>query len=65
MDTKTGEIFNFKDEQKLKAALKENINLVEVDCNSLCDFRQEKFGRFFCIANRKQRREIKCQIKKK
>ena len=65
MDTKTGEIFDFKNGKELKTALKNNINLVEVDCNQLCDFREERFGRFFCIANREQRRKIKCQIKKK
>ena len=65
MDTKTGEIFDFKNGEELKTALKENVNLVEVDCNQICDFREERFGRFFCIANRSQRRRIKCQIKKK
>lgn len=65
MDTKTGEIFDFKNGKELETALKENINLVEVDCNQMCDFREERFERFFCTANRSQRRRIKCQIKKK
>jgi len=65
MDTRTGEIFDFKNGKELKTALKNNINLVEVDCNQLCDFREERSGRFFCTANRSQRRKIKCQIKRK
>ena len=60
MDTRTGEIFDFKNGSELKSALKINSNLVEVDCNQLCKFRVERDRKIFCTANRKQRRRIKC-----
>jgi len=65
MDTRTGEIFDFPTQQELDDAKKNNPFLVEVDCDKICDFREGRNGKVFCIANREQRREIKCQIKKK
>ena len=69
MDTETGEIFDFKNIEELFKAQKKNPNLVEVNCDKGCDFRIRKTvgsegEKTFCIANRSQRRRIKCQIKK-
>ena len=65
MDERTGEIFDFPSQQELDEAKKTNPFLREIDCKKLCDFRETRNGRYFCIANRVQRRLIKCQIKRK
>jgi len=65
MDIRTGEIFDFNNKQELDKAKKKNPFLREIDCEKLCNFREGRNGRYFCIANRKQRRKIKCQIKRK
>ena len=64
MDTRTGEIFDFKNKQELKKASEANPYLVEINCDLICDFRVERNGKSFCTANRKQRRKIKCQVKR-
>ena len=64
MNIVTNEVSDFKNEKALKKALENNPYLVEVDCNQGCEFRESRFERYFCIANRKQRRKIKCQIKR-
>ena len=66
MDTKTNEVFfNFRNEEELRKSLGENPTLREVNCNSFCQFLVTiKDGRTFCRANRKQRREMKCFIKR-
>lgn len=65
MDTRTGELFGFKNQQELDEAKKNNPFLVEVDYDLICDFREKRNEKTFCIANRMQRRLIKCQIKRK
>jgi len=65
MDERTGEVFKFPTQKELDEAKKNNPFLVEVDCDKMCDFREKRFDRIFCVANRSQRRRIKCQIKKK
>lgn len=65
MDERTGEIFDFKNKQKLDEAKKKNPYLIEVNCDKKCELGIWKGEKFFCIANREQRRKIKCQIKKK
>lgn len=65
MDTRTREIFDFVNQKVLEKALDKNPYLVEVDCDKMCDFRDERFGRSFCTANRGQRRGLKCLVKRK
>ena len=65
MDTRTGEIFKYPTQAELEKAFENNSFLIEVDCSSLCDFREQRKGKSFCTANRMQRRLIKCQIKRK
>ena len=64
MDKRTGEIFEFPNEKKLNEAKKGNAYLVEVNCRVLCQYRVVKDNRVYCVGNRKQRRELKCFIKK-
>lgn len=64
MNTRTGEIFGFKNKQELDKAKEKNSYLVEVNCKKICEFREDRNGRDFCIANRQQRRAIKCYIPK-
>ncbi len=64
MDIRTNEIFDFKNKQELDKAKQSNPFLREVNCKQLCGFREMRGEKFFCIANRSQRRRIKCQIKK-
>ncbi|TET25051.1 MAG: hypothetical protein E3J76_01950 [Candidatus Aminicenantes bacterium] len=65
MDIRTGEISDFKNQQELEEAKKNNPYLIEVDCDKKCELGIWKGEKFFCIANRSQRRRIKCQVKKK
>jgi len=64
MDTRTGEIFKFPSQKELDEAKKKNPYLIEVNCDKKCELGIWKGEKFFCIANRSQRRRIKCQIKK-
>lgn len=65
MDIRTGEISDFKNQQELEEAKKKNPYLIEVNCDKKCELGIWKGEKFFCIANRSQRRRIKCQVKKK
>ena len=65
MDERTGEIFKFSNQKELDEAKKNNPFLVEVDCNSLCELGERRGEKTFCIANRVQRRLIKCKIKRR
>lgn len=64
MDTRTNEIFDFASEVDLNKAKAGNPYLVEVSCDKLCEYRKRKDNRSFCIANRRQRRALKCTAKK-
>lgn len=65
MDERTGEIFKFPSQEDLEKARKDNPFMIEVDCNKGCDFREIRNEKTFCIANRMQRRLIKCQVKRR
>ena len=63
MDTRTGEMFKFDNEEKLIQAKKKNPYLKEVDCKEgSCEYFYMDGGKSFCKANRKTRREKKCFV---
>ncbi len=63
MDTRTGEIKRFENEEKLLQAIKGNPHLKEVNCREGgCMWFHMVGGKAFCKANRKTRREKKCFV---
>ena len=64
MNKETNEISEFKNKAELVKEMELNPSLVEVKCNKICEFREKRGEKVFCVANRFQRRMIKCQIKR-
>ncbi|MBU1864284.1 MAG: hypothetical protein KKH94_11515 [Candidatus Omnitrophica bacterium] len=63
MDTRTGEILTFKNEQELQEAKAKNKHLVAISCKADCPFRNIRDRRLFCTATRSERRGRKCYWK--
>ena len=65
MDTKTGQIFDFANEEELKRAKEKNPNLKELpNCKKeLCEYYTLDKNKRFCMASRKIRRSRKCFVK--
>ena len=61
MDTRTGEITEFPNNGMPQSAMRKNPYLKPVNCNVFCEFlRKSKDEKTFCLANRKQRRKLRC-----
>ena len=65
MDIKTGQIFDFANEEELKRAKEKNSNLKELsNCKKeFCEYYTLERGKRFCMASRKTRRNRKCFVR--